>query len=336
MNDNHITVGGLEIPVTYELRDIFKLHFYKENPRIASIIVKHDAPLDDDFIEKQLWERNETHALKRRIEKHNGLIHPVIIYKDYVIEGNTRLCAYRRLYKQAVDESRDPSHWSKISCQVLQRELDKKRIYELLGDEHILGKIDWNTYEKGCWMTRMMEVDDLDSDEIANIIGLSVSTVRNHITAYMLMVEKEVEEPKKFSHFLQLVGNAEIKKIEKHHDDSIIDKCVDAIKEGQFRDAKDLRKIPKIYKDRTARKRFFEYGEDCDDVYTQLKADHPSVGSTFINTANDVCERMRKLKRKEREDLSSDAKARYRIEKLAKDSNKLNDEIKKIYEESQH
>lgn len=332
MKETYITIAQEKVPVSYENRDIFELRFYPENPRIASIISKHRDKVNDDFIDKELWDRNETHQLKGRIERHDGLIHPVIVHGNYVIEGNTRLCAYRHLYKQAEEEGKDSAKWRHISCQVLLTTLKKKQIYELLGDEHIIGKIDWNTYEKGCWMTKMLEEEKFSHEDIKGITSLSIQTIKYHIEAYKMMITEKVEDTKKFSHFLQLVSNAEIRATKKR-DPQLIDKCVEAIKDGQFKDAKDLRKVPKICKDKNAKKRLFEYGESCDEVYHSLKAMHPMIGSTFVRMAEDVCKKMLNLKRKEREEIAEDHKARNIVKKLAKESKKLYTEIQELYDQ---
>lgn len=332
MKKHYITIAQEKVPVSYENRDIFGLRFYPENPRIASIISKHRDKVNDDFIGEELWSRNETHELKRRIERHGGLMHPVIVHEKYVIEGNTRLCAYRRLHKQAEDEGTDNKKWSNIECQVLLAKLNKKQIYVLLGDEHIIGKIKWDTYEKGCWMTKMREEENFTDEEIKEITSLPIPAIRNHIEAYKMMVKEQVEDTNRFSHFVQLVSNAEIKKVKKR-DPDIIKKCVGAIKDGQFKDAKDLRKVPDICKDKKAKRRLFEYGEPCDEVYVSLKAAHPMIGSTFVKAADDVCRRMSRLKRKEREEIAEDNKARIIIKRLAKEGRKLHTEIEALHDE---
>ena len=134
-----ISIGGERIHFKYEMRDIFQLKFYPDNPRIASIIIrKKGEVVDDDFIDGKLWENNSTHRLKRNIEDHGGLQHPIIVHGNWVIEGNTRLCCFRHLYDETKDEK-----WRKINCQVLVQELSKKQVNLLLGNEHIVGKIEW-------------------------------------------------------------------------------------------------------------------------------------------------------------------------------------------------
>lgn len=228
LNENHISLSGKDIPIKHEKIDIFKLKFYPENPRIASIIDK-SKDKSETFIDNELWNRNETHDLKRRIERHGGLIHEIIVWKDNVLEGNTRLCCFRHLYNEYQDDK-----WKKIDCTVIIGDITKKEINSLLADEHIIGKIKWDTYEKGCWMTMMKKRENYDWDELEKIVGKSRAWIENHIDAYNMMVKANVGEKAKFSHFVQAIPV--IKKL-KDKEPQIENKIVTAIKNEQFEDA---------------------------------------------------------------------------------------------------
>ena len=154
-----INLAGEEIPVESRMIDIFKLKYYPDNPRILSIIKQNPKiKKDEKLIGEELWggrHANDTHRLFRDIERHGGLIHPIIVHDNYVLEGNTRLCCFRRLYELYKDEK-----WKFIRCEILlTKELPKEKISILLGNEHIIGKIQWETFEKGCWMRKMLKED---------------------------------------------------------------------------------------------------------------------------------------------------------------------------------
>ena len=51
-----------------------------------------------------------------------------------VLEGNSRLAAYRRLSQN------DPVKWSMIKCVMLPETFEKDRIFAFLGQLHIVGK----------------------------------------------------------------------------------------------------------------------------------------------------------------------------------------------------
>jgi hypothetical protein len=318
-----ISIARQKIPFSYEMRDIFELKFYPENPRIASIIAKRGEKVDDDFIHRNLWDRNTTHRLKRNIEDHGGLQHPVIVYDDYVIEGNTRLCCFRHLWEETKDEK-----WRKINCQILLEALTKKQVNLLLGNEHIVGKIDWDTYEKGCWLTRMYKQDGYSYDDIKEITRLSIPLIKTHIDAYKTMVKENIFDTRKFSHFVQLFSNSEIKKIKKQKDPTIVEKVVTAIKNDQFKDARDIRKVPAICKDKKSKKRFFDQGEDCEQVYIDLKAKAPTIDSVFSRSVEDLTARLCNLTVKERAEVAASKRELDKIKRLAREVLKLCKELK--------
>lgn len=317
-----ISIEGEEIPCEYKKIDIFQLKFHPQNPRIASILAKHKGQLTEDVIDSTLWEKNSTHQLKRNIEQHGGLQHPIIVYRTYVVEGNTRLCCYRHLYNEFKDEK-----WKYIDCRVLLGTVSNRQINALLGNEHIVGKIKWETYEKGYWMTMMLDRDNYSWEDLEKIVGKSRGWIENHIAAYKLMIEEGVEDTSKFSHFVQTVSNADIKKIKNTSDPEIEKKIIHAIKNDQFKDAKDIRKIPAIFKDKKSKKRLFDYGEECQQVYHDLKSSKPTIDSPFIRVVEDLNNRITKMKRIEISELSDSNQDKVKIRRLAKEIFKLCKEL---------
>jgi len=320
-NQTHINLGGEEVPVKYEKRDIFELRFYPENPRILSIIKqKPEMKNDEKMIEKELWDdRDETHRLYRSIEKQGGLIHPVIVNKNYVLEGNTRLCCYRHLY----EESNKNEKWRFIDCEIILDEgLSKEKIDILLGNEHIVGKIEWDTFEKGCWMSKMFREDNYKVEDISERIGKSEKWIQDHIWAYERMLKEKIQDKSKFSHFVQIVSNGEIAKIAKNKDKEIINKIVKFIKNDQVPTAQDIRKIPKVWSDKRSRKKI-ESGEKIDEVFYKLKAEDPTVSSSFLNDAQALTEKMRNLKLIKRDEIKESDKGKFIVSKLAAEVNKL-------------
>lgn len=123
-NQVALSIQGKEIKYEYRLEDINDLSFYRKNPRIASILAEQTGEITDEFIDRTLWKRNETHKLSRQIEKDGGLVHPVVVYKGEVLEGNTRLCCFRHLF----DETKD-NRWRHIKCHVILDTLSQDQIY---------------------------------------------------------------------------------------------------------------------------------------------------------------------------------------------------------------
>lgn len=324
--ENLINLEGEKIPVKYEEIDILKLKFFPENPRILSIILQNPKIKEnDELLEKEMWQKNETKKLYKSIVKHGGLIHPIIVHKDFVLEGNTRLCCYRNLYKTNKDEK-----WKKIPCQILKVDkLSKDKIDTLLGNEHIIGKQEWDTFEKGCWMSKMLNEDKYNYEKIAEIVGHSIKWVKDHISAYDTMVAEKVIDRSKFSHFVQIFANGEIRKIKNQKDKNVIKEAIKMVKNDQIPTAQDVRKLPILWHDKRSKKRLLE-GEKITDTYHLQKARDITLGNTFLSHAKDLVERMSNLTRAEREEISKDNKGKNLIEKLAGESNALLREINKL------
>lgn len=309
-----LSISGKDLSYVYKLVNIYDLHFFEDNPRVATIVSEHQGRVTDEIIDRALWQRPETHKWYRRIQKDGGLIHPLIVYDGKVLEGNTRLCCYRHLF----EETKDPM-WTQARCNVITDSLTKSEIYRLLCTEHIEGKIDWNAYDKANMYRKMKDDDDMTLEQISELSGESSATVGNKIRAYKLMVENGVIDKEKYSHFEQLVLNGEIRAIKKDLDPDIEDKVIKGIKNGTIRTAPDVRLIPSIYKHKEARKRFMMYDEDVQDIYHDLKAKAPMTDSPLMCGIEDVIRRVRALTREQRDAISSNGRDRSKVEQLTKE-----------------
>lgn len=321
-NEVALSIRGREINYEYRVEDIYKLHFYEKNPRIATILAEHKDEITDDMIDEKLFDRNETHKLKRRIEKDGGLIHPIIVYKSNAIEGNTRLCCYRHLYQETKNEK-----WRTIKCHLILDDLTQDEIYRLLCTEHIEGKIDWDAYEKANLFCKMKYEEGMTISQISEVAGESTASVSHRIRAYKLMVEYEVIDKNKYSHFEQLVLSGSIREIKKVHDKDIESKIIELIKEGKIKKAQDIRKVGDVYKHKKARKRLFDSKEDIAQVYHDLKAMAPMTGSPFMKDVEELIKKLRKISREEREGLERSKRDCVKIEQLVKELIKLCKEL---------
>lgn len=322
-NENFINLEGEKIPIANQRVDIFKLNFFPENPRILSLILE-DPKLkhDNNLIEKALWNKNEPRKLYKSIEKHGGLITPIIVHKNFVLEGNTRLCCYRRLFNTTHDKK-----WQFIECQVLLTDnLPKDKIEILLGNEHIIGKQEWDTFEKGCWMNKLLKEDKYTTEKIAEIVGHSKQWVNVHIQAYETMIKEKILDSNKFSHFVQIYSNGDINKIKNNQDNNVVKEIIRMVKNDQIPTAQDIRKIPKLWKDKKSKVRLLS-GEDINEVFTLQKMRDITLNNSFLNNAEDLTTKMKRLTLKQREEIRKDNKGKFIIKKLANESNALLREI---------
>ncbi len=125
------------------------LLFYAENPRVFSALhtLDDDAP-SQETIEKEMCKLDHVKTLRTSIEANGGLLEPVIVRGNVVLEGNCRLAAYRMLAKK------DLSKWAYIRCTVLPEDITEEQILSLLGTIHIIGRMDWNAFEKAGYLYR--------------------------------------------------------------------------------------------------------------------------------------------------------------------------------------
>jgi len=311
--ETKISINGRDIAYEYKMVDIGKLHFYIDNPRVATIVSEHEGRVTDEIIDKELWGRNETKKLYQRIQKDRGLIHPLLVYEDYVLEGNTRLCCYRHLLSETGDKN-----WNEARCHIIQDKLKREDILRLLCTEHIEGKIEWDAYDKANMYRNMKEKDHMTLEHIRDLTGESTTSIGYKIRAYNLMVESGVVDKTMYSHFEQLVMNGDIKEIKKH-DPGFESVVIERIKDGTIRTAPHVRLVGTIYKHKDARRKFIKGGEDAESIYCKVKAEAPMTDSPIMSCVEDLLSRIPKLTREERDGIEGNHTDRSKVERLAKE-----------------
>ena len=97
----------------------------------------------------------------------------------------------------------------------------------------------------------------------------------------------DTKEQKKFSAVFEIVKKREMKKIKKD-DPEIYDKCIEAVRKDKFERAEQVRDLPKIIKDKNAKRAFFEEGEDFQDALDIAKSRHPEHKDSFYSQIKKV------------------------------------------------
>jgi len=117
---NIIVVGGKSITTEIKELDIFELKYWRENPRIDSIIKQKFPKREavDADIEKELWALESVKDLYQDIKRNKGLIDEIFVQGDVVLEGNSRLCAYRHLYNAAMTDN-ERERWIRIRSRIV-------------------------------------------------------------------------------------------------------------------------------------------------------------------------------------------------------------------------
>ena len=322
-NKNEIVVSGQKIQTRIEEIDIFKLKYWKDNPRVNAIIKQNfgNKDVSDNDIEKLLWDKvDSVRVLKEGIEQHGGLIDEILVRDNIVLEGNSRLCAYRHLYKKAETkhDEEEMLKWSYIRAKIIPKDTSEKIVFTILGTWHIKGKTQWDTYEKAAYLKRMNTDHNYSLKEIADLISQTETFVKNHITTYDLMVENEILTLQKFSYFNELVKNKSIKTIALK-DPSIITRTIKAIKEDRFKKAEEIRNVSKVWNDKKAKKEFFEENNEFEDAFGTSKGRHPEHENSFLNQIKKVTKALQNCSVKGIEDIKVDGNKKYILNELYKE-----------------
>ncbi len=242
-----------------------QLLFYVDNPRVYSALRSEPGyvPTQKE-IEDHMCSLDRIKELKESIKENGGLINPLIVREgDWaVLEGNSRLAAYRLLAKI------DPIKWGKVKCKVLPADIDDSSISTLLGVYHIVGTKDWSPYEQAGFLFRRKNASKLPIEIIAKEVGITKGTAEKYIQVYQYMMDKNDLDPERWSYYEEFLKNGAItKEIEK--DPDLENLIVDQIQSGEIETAADIRKIGKIAKSKTkkAKKVFEQFKKGEKDLY---------------------------------------------------------------------
>ena len=242
MTNDTLRIRGQDIPVETGMLEQEKLRFFGENPRIYSLVHPDESEPPQEEIERRLLKMEHVRDLIRDIRGNGGLTDPLIVRRSTweVLEGNSRLAAYRSLVRE------DAIKWGRVKCTVLPSDTDEKLIFALLGQYHLKGKKSWVPFEQAGFLYRRYRVQEVDLDTLDNEISLSKGKIHQYIEAYELMLESEEKQIDRWSYYYEYVKSRKIKKARDEYpnfDDLIIDK----IRSEEISEAKDIRnKLPAI------------------------------------------------------------------------------------------
>jgi len=262
-----ITVKGREI--SYEIKDvdIYSLEYYKDNPRINYIVSKHPPEkVTQEFIEQELLKLDTVKERIKDLEENKGLLDEVYVLGNKVVEGNTRLCAFRRLHKKYPD---DPG-WRVIKARILQNDVTDDELFYILSIFHIKGKTEWDAYEKAAYIYKMIKVLNKNPEEICKQLGKQRKTVEAMLNAYEVMARRYLatipetelvndvrDQLRKYSYFEAFFLQKDLVK-KATETPAFVDEFVEWVKEDRFKRAQEVRELPKILGNKKACKTFYE------------------------------------------------------------------------------
>lgn len=266
MSKSTIRVLGREIECESCSIDIGKLRYYGENPRISYLLSTHPGPIDQTVIEAKLLALDTTKELIGDIEQNRGLIEEIMVFGDEVVEGNTRLAAYRRLRARFPE---DPI-WLTIPAKVLPDDLKQEELFFILGTLHLKGKTEWGAYEKAAYIHKMIKVLGKSPKDIAHQFRHSTNTVEAILNAYDAMStsflpslnlngdDDETQAAlRKYSYFEALFRQADLSK-RAEDTPAFIEEFSSWVRDDVFPKAADVRELPKILKHKRATEIFRE------------------------------------------------------------------------------
>ncbi|MDR2595700.1 MAG: hypothetical protein LBC76_00110 [Treponema sp.] len=261
---NTITVQGRAI--TYEIKDvdINEVQYYPENPRINYIISSYPKnEITQDLIQNELLKLDQTRERIKDLEENKGLIDEIYILNKKVIEGNTRLCAFRILSKKYPNDKR----WETIKARILQDNVSEEELFYILGIFHIKGKTEWNAYEKAAYIYKMIVTLKKSPDDIGKQLRMQPKNIVAALKSYKAMkdkyltknkdksIDKQYEDLRKFSYFDAFYHQKELVEREENTPE-FLNNFVAWVKEDRFKNAQSVRDLPKILNNKRAQKIF--------------------------------------------------------------------------------
>lgn len=320
--NNVIIVDGNKITTEIKEMNISDLKYWHENPRIDSII-KQKFPIGgvtEDNLEQELWALDSVKELYQDIKQNKGLIDEILVKGNQVLEGNSRLCAYRVLYKKATTDD-EKEKWAKIRARIIPDNIGDEAIFTILGTWHIKGKAEWRKFEKAAYIYRMNKDYGKTPKQIAIMVKHPETDVRNIIETYKTMIEKgitETKEQKKFSTVLEIIKNPEMKKVKKENP-LLFDKCIEAVKADKFDRGENVRDLPKVINDKRAKKAFFEDGESFQNSVDIAKSRHPEFEDSFYSQIKKTSKILKYCSVERIEEIKKDAHKKNIIESYHKE-----------------
>ena len=197
MATENLTIGQVDYIVELEDLNQADLKFYTENPRVYSVLNVDGVEPTQEEIEEYMCSQDHVKQLKVSIETNGCLIDPLIVIKgDYtVLEGNSRLAAYRLLCKV------DPVKWGKVKCKILPADIDDKAIFALLGQYHIIGRKDWDPFEQANYLYRRHMQTKLPVEYMAQELGISKQKAKSMVNVITFMIEHDDLNKRHWSYY---------------------------------------------------------------------------------------------------------------------------------------
>jgi len=199
-----LIIRGKEYDVLNCYLDQATLRFYPENPRVYSALHRDDGqkPSQED-IEEHLKEMDHVRELRDDIRENDGLIEPLYVKKATleVVEGNSRLAAYRLLAEE------NAIKWELVKCVLLPEKVNDSAIASLLGQLHLKGKKDWSPYEQASFLYRRHHKEKISIKDLEKEFNLKEKSIRHRIAVIDFMIKHKDNNTARWSHYDEFLKN---------------------------------------------------------------------------------------------------------------------------------
>lgn len=242
--EGSMTIGGREIQVRHGVMQQSELLFYEDNPRVYSIVHGGGDRPSQAEIERRLSELDHVKRLIQSIRENGGLIDPLFVRRDVnvVLEGNSRLAAYRALAKM------DPIKWGYVKVTLLPKDVSEDLVFAILGHYHIVGRQDWAPYEQAGYLHRMINDHGISAKRISLEMGMTANEVNRLVNVYEFMLQHGEDDINRWSYYEEYLRSRVSKKARDQHPN--LDRVVvEKIRSGEIERAIDVRtKLIKVLK----------------------------------------------------------------------------------------
>ncbi len=317
-------VIGKNKKVETEIKEVplSKLKFYQENPRLISILEREKGALTEKKIEELFWEKHSepTRKLKEVIETDGAINEPLIVYKNKVLEGNTRLCILKELDRKAKTSS-EKTKWSNVPCQVIKEKISQPDIDYLLGRVHIIQKKDWEPYELAVWFKRRKR-EGASFKELVEVSRYPEKQIQDYIKTFDFMVKNKISNPKEFTKYYEINKSTDYLKAKKK-DKKLDKKLIKKITEDNLetRDVRDLTRV--VLKDKKAQKKYFEGKWTLGKAKEVVFNNKPEMSDVFIREAQNFLDKIEAISRQRIDEIKNNKRKKKIITKLMKEMKTL-------------
>lgn len=242
--EDTITLRKREIKVKTGFLPHHSLRFYAENPRIYSIVWNDagEEPTQEEIFEALSKTEHVRETLVPSIKSNGGLIEPVLVRKNVVLEGNSRLAAYRLLAQK------DASAWERLRVRILPDTISDSEVFSLLGEFHIVGKKDWQPFEQAGYLYRRFKTHGVNEKQLHHEVGLTPAKIRHLIHVYEFMLNAEDRNPDRWSYYDELLKGRRFNQTRELYS-NFDQKITEMIQSEEIERAVDVRDgLPKIVK----------------------------------------------------------------------------------------